>query len=88
MVQKVLELRLPTMDGEISETCLSQMAKNGVKLSIMVRENFDTSLLQMYKNEAKLSTIVGENFKSSLFQMDTISSSEVAQNANNTFPDL
>jgi hypothetical protein len=38
------------MVGENFEICLSQMAKNALKLSIMVGENFEIHLSQMVKN--------------------------------------
>ena len=37
------------------------MAKNGLKLSTMVGENFEIYLSEMAKNGLKLSTMVGEN---------------------------
>ena len=39
------------------------MAKNALKLSTMVGENFEIHLSQMAKNDLKLSTIVGDNFE-------------------------
>ena len=45
------------------------MAKNDLKFSTMVGENFEIYYLQMAKNDLKLSTMVGENFKIYLFQM-------------------
>ena len=39
------------------------MAKNALKLSTMVGENFEIYLPQMAKNALKLFTMVGENFE-------------------------
>ena len=39
------------------------MAKNALKLSTMVGENFEIHLFQMGKNAPKLSTMLGENFE-------------------------
>ena len=44
------------------EIYLSEMDKNGIKLSTMVRENFEIYLSEMAKNGLKLSTMVGEIF--------------------------
>ena len=45
------------------------MAKNGLRLSTMVGENFEIYLSEMAKNELKLSTMVGENFEIYLSEM-------------------
>ena len=45
------------------------MAKNTLKLSTMVGENFEFYLSQMAKNTLKLSTMVGEKFEFYLSQM-------------------
>ena len=39
------------------------MAKNGLRLSTIVGENFKIYLSEMAKNELKLSTMVGEIFE-------------------------
>ena len=39
------------------------MAKNALKLTTMVGENFEIYLSQIAKNALKLSTMVGEIFK-------------------------
>ena len=45
------------------------MAKNTLKLSTMVGENFEIHLSQMAINAPKLSTMVGENFEIHLSEM-------------------
>ena len=52
-----------SMFGENFEICWSQMSKNTLKLSTIVRENFEIHLAQMAKNCPKLSTMVGNVFE-------------------------
>ena len=49
------------------------MAKNTLKLSTIVGENFEIYMSQMAKNTLKLSTMIGENFE--------IYTSQMAKNA-------
>ena len=45
------------------------MARNALKLSTMVGENFKICIFKMARNALKLSTMVGENFKICIFKM-------------------
>ena len=48
--------------GEIVEICISEMARNGLKLSTMVGENFEIFISKIARNALNLSMMVGENY--------------------------
>ena len=48
------------MIGENFEICLSEMARNALKLSTMDEQNLEICISEMARNALKLSTMVGK----------------------------
>ena len=51
------------MVGENFEICISESARNALKLPTMVGENFEICISEIARNALKYSTMVGEILK-------------------------